>query len=131
MGIVDVAGFYSDDDDMCHVLVATANGDIVEIYYKSGSSAISATTVANIPNPARLAAYYVRDAFYNRRVVVATTAGEVWEVRFQPKATTVRVRILTPGLVSGLGGFYSTDDRKSHAICLLPTGSVTELYYGS
>ena len=131
MGIVDVAGFYSDDDDMCHVLVATAGGDIVEVYYKSGSSSISATTVTNIPNPARLAAYYDRDVFYNRRVLVATTTGEVWEVRFQPKAATVRLRILTPGLVAGLGAFYSTDDRTSHAICLLPSGDVTELYYSS
>jgi hypothetical protein len=128
-GVVDVAGFYSEDDDMCHAIVATGNGDIVELYYKSGSSAISATTVANIPNPARLAAYYDRDVYYNRRVLVATTGGEIWEVRFQPRAVMVRVRILTTGVVSGLGGFYTTDDRRAHAICLLPSGSVTELFY--
>jgi hypothetical protein len=137
-GIVDIAGFYSLNDYKCHVLVATPNGKIADIYYEDGSSSISIASIAVVPNPdlmnqnigkpVCLAAYDAEGAY--SRVLVANPR-EIWEVYFGPYLKTLYTRISTPGQVSGLGGFYSTDDRTSHAIYLSPSGGVTELFYKS
>jgi len=129
-GVVDIGAFYSDDDKYRHVIVGLANGDVIEIYF-SPKSGISQTLIGNVGGIARISAYYIHNDrdIYDRRVQVATGTGEVWELRYNPKATTLPVRILTTGPLQDVAGFHSADDRVRHAVCLLGSGSLQELYF--
>jgi hypothetical protein len=126
--ITDVGCFYSTDDSYRHVIVGTQNGNLTEIFY-SPTKGQGQTVIANITNAGRLSTYYVENALYNRRVQVATSGGEVQEVRYNPNAPTIKFRFFDQGPILDVGGFYSSDDGTRHAITLFPSADVKELFY--
>lgn len=51
-------------------------------------------------------------------------SGEVMEVRYNPKAVALQVRIETPGALKDIAAIVSTDDQERHAICLSTAGAL-------
>ena len=60
---------------------------------------------------------------------VATTAGEVVEVRYNPGAATLQVRLALPGQIRDVSGFLSAHDGARHPMCLLETGDVKQIFF--
>jgi hypothetical protein len=81
-----------------------------------------------------VAAFYVPDSAYTRRVVAAGAQG-VFEFAYDPAIAGIRAaKLLIPDSeVLDIGGFFSADDNVCHAILLLKGDGVTqivqEVYY--
>lgn len=126
--ITDIGCFYSSDDNYRHVIVGTNNGNISEIYYNPATGQ-GQGVIANVNNATCLSAYYVENALYNRRVQIATSGGGVQEIRYNPNVPTIKFRLSNQVPILDIGGFFSSDDGARHAIMLLPSGDVKELFY--
>jgi hypothetical protein len=127
--IVDVGGFFSPDDGFRHAIVGTADGTVTEIYF-SEDLRVWQSAIANVPDLARVSAYYAGgDNFFRRRVQVLTGGGRIHEVRYHPDFGTMRAVLFNPGPLIDLGGFFTGDDNFRHAILATPAGDVQELFF--
>ncbi len=132
--IVAVSGFYSDDDGFRHLVVATSDGAVREIFYHPAQGQ-GQSVIGTFPGIVDVAAFYNVDDRY-RVVLVATAAGKVWEVYFQPSPPGGRpaqsrtlLKDFGPGGVVRIAG---THDRKTHdrrLVAVTPDGSVYQLLY--
>jgi hypothetical protein len=127
--IIDIGCFYSRDDKLGHVIVATGDGTITEIYYNENYD-ISATQIGDISAPAKLSAYYADDdKFFNRRAQVLSTDGRLHEIRYGLHTDTIHVVLIALDEVSDIGAFYSADDHFRHAVVIDDEGEVQELFF--
>lgn len=127
--IVDVGGFFSPDDNYRHAIIGTADGNVTEIYFNPGVGIFQAV-IANVPDLAKVSAYYAaNDNFFNRRVQVLSNGGRIHEVRYEPKSGIMRTVLFNTGGLVDIGGFFSGDDSFRHAILATPRGDVQELFF--
>lgn len=127
--IVDIGGFFSSDDGYRHAIVGTADGTVTEIYFSSNLQP-SQSAIANVPDLARVSAYYAGgDNFFRRRVQVLTSGGRIHEVRYHPDFGIMRAVLFNPSSLVDLGGFFTGDDNFRHAILATPGGDVQELFF--
>jgi len=127
--IVDVGGFFSPDDGFLHAIVGTADGTVTEIYFSSNLQP-SQSAIANVPDLAKVSAYYAGgDHFFRRRVQVLTGGGRIHEIRYHPDFGVMRAVLFNPGPLVDLGGFFTGDDNFRHAILATPGGDVQELFF--
>ena len=128
-GIIDIGCFYSQDDKLGHVIVATGEDAISEIYY-NGNYNISATSIGTVHGPAKVSAYYADDdRFFTRRAQVLATDGRLHEIRYGLQTDIVHVVLITLDDVGDVGGFYSADDHFRHAVVLNNDGEIHELFF--
>ena len=127
--LVDVGGFFSDDDGYRHAIVGVADGTVTEIYYNPDFG-IFQVEIANIPDLTRLSGYYAGgDRFFNRRVQGLTGGGRIHEVRYHPDFGITRAVLFNACPLVDLGGFYTADDDYRHSILATPGGDVQELFF--
>jgi hypothetical protein len=128
-GTIDVGAFYSPDDGARHVVVGTVDGDVTEIFF-SPQWGSGKAKLAKINDLRRVSAFYANgDRFFDRRVIMTTLTGRIYETKFNPGTKSVQC-VLTdlPGLIDA-GGFHSADDGFGHAILGASDGTVRELFY--
>jgi hypothetical protein len=141
--IADVAGLYSSDDKAKHAIVAGFDGTLYEDYWfttddekgnnKAADALISHATVGVVPGGAtNVAAFYNPDKPLKRRILASGPKG-VYEFAYDPKLGVRAAQLTGDTDVVSIGGFYSTDDKVSHAILLHDkvdgTQTVEEVYY--
>ena len=92
---MSIAGFYTGDDHYRIVVVATADGNITEIFYRSDVGVhITRPPLAQFPGVVSIAGFYTADDQY-RHVIVATGDGNITEVFYR---SDVGVHITQPPL---------------------------------
>lgn len=126
-GMVDVGAFYSADDHYRHALVLGGDGSVREVFFHP-STGTGVAPLGIVPGARRISAYWAgNDAFFDRRVQLATRDGVV-ELRYHPRHGSLRARILH-GPVADLGGFATDDDGFRHAIVGREAGGIDELFF--
>src|SRR6266566_2451871 len=87
-------------DDLQHVIVATQNGDISEVFF-SPTIGIHVThpALANLPSIRAIAAYHTSNDGI-QHIIVATQNGEIHEVFFN---SSIGVHVTQPALVRFAG----------------------------
>jgi hypothetical protein len=126
-GLVDAGAFYSPDDQRRHVVVAQSDGTITEIYYHP-SVGIANAVLGIVPGARRVTAYLAGDdAFFNRRVVVATDQ-ELVEFRYHPNFGIQRAQLFHSGFLDA-GAFFTADDGYRHVILASQLAEVQELFF--
>jgi hypothetical protein len=82
------------------------------------------------PGIEKISAFYVaHDAFFSRRVVVSTSSGRIFQIKFSPQAGIIRTVLVNLSDVTDIGGFFSDDDRNRHAIIANGDGDIQELFW--
>src|SRR5262249_25084453 len=121
--------FYSPDDHYRHAIVATADGDVTELFYHP-STGTGRALLGNFPGVTHVSAFYADDdPQFRRRVLVADGAGRIHDIRFgAPGEVAIDLRTVASNVVD-VGGFFSSDDNYRHAIVAAGDGSVRELFY--
>jgi hypothetical protein len=124
--LVAMDGFYSSDDGYRHAVVATAGGDILEIYFHPAHGS-GRRLLANLSGTVDVSGFYSDDDGV-RHVIVARSNGEISDIAFTPQSQTIVPLGLFPGVIS-VAGFYSSDDQVRHAIVLTDAGTISEIYF--
>lgn len=132
--IVDIYGSINYDDGMKVVYVATADGNVHEIFYRNaGYGTVPAdhgdSVIGHIDSSiVAIAGFYAEDD-HNRIVEVATADGNIHEIFYHPTNGRGESIIYNqPGIV-GLAAFYNRDDHFRDVLVAASDGSVRELYY--
>src|SRR5947209_5633243 len=101
-GIIDIAAFFTNDDNYRHVIVSTSDGNVHEIFYNPQSGQGQAL-LGNFPGVTKVSAFYAtNDAFFNRRVIVTSSDGRLYEIKYSPRAEIIRLRLLNTGSVTDI-----------------------------
>ena len=122
--VLSVGAFATPDDGFQHVVVATADGAIHELYWRGGQPA-GRGLLATLPGAVSVAGYVSSDGF--RHTIVATSDGDVHELYWQDGAPGQGVLTNLPGVVS-VGGYFGGDGFQ-HVIAATDDGNVHELYW--
>ncbi len=133
--ITGVGGFFSNDDNFRHCIVATDDGNVTEIFFNPQQG--QGQTVLTNFDPAvsrivSIAGFFTSDDNF-RHVIVGTDDGNVWEVFYNPQQGLGRTVLsnFDPAVshIVGIGGFFSNDDNFRHAIVATDDGNVTEIFF--
>ncbi len=123
-----VGGFYTDDDQYRHAIVATTNGDVHEIFY-SPAIGIHDSVIAHYNDRVvGVAGFYTPDD-KNRHAIVATANSEIHEIYYNPQIGIHDSVIARHSNVVSVAGFFTPDDNNRHAIVTTSDGTVYEVYY--
>ena len=133
--IVSIAGYYDPgaDDQNQHVIVATKDGKVTELWWKPGQGVhqdiltqFGANTIVSI------AGYYDPGADdQNQHVIVATKDGKVTELWWKP-GQGVHQDILTQfgaNTIVSIAGYYAASDQNQHVIIASHDGNIHDLYW--
>jgi hypothetical protein len=128
-GVVDIAGFAS-DDQMRHVIAIDSDGSVWDITWADLAPPVI-SLARNIAGAVCVAGFYTPDDSCCH-AIVGTRTGDVFEVYYQgdPGPLSPRVMLNSFSDVVDVGGFYSPDDGYRHAIVATGDGRVSEIYYG-
>lgn len=132
-GVVDVAAFYSHDTGIQRAIVATANGNIVELEWRSTATTqpgnvFSEKLLTNIPGVTRVSGFFAKDDNFNI-VHVVTRSGDVHEIFYKDPARIGRSVIATFTDIVDIASFYTDDDQFRHAIVATRSGAINEVFY--
>lgn len=132
-GVVDVGAFYSNDSGIQRALVATANGNIVELEWQSTGAAepghvFSEKLLTNIPGATHISGFFAKDDRFNI-VIVSTRSGEVWEIFYKDPTRIGKSVIASYPNIIDVAGFYTDDDQFRHAIVATGSGVIHEVFY--
>jgi hypothetical protein len=122
--------------------VAGLDGTLYENYWfttddeKGNNASVDAqvghATIGVVPGGStNVAAFYHPDKPLKRRIIASGPMG-VYEFAYDPKLGVRAAQLTDDTDVVSIGGFYSTDDKVSHAILLHDDGrmkTVEEVYY--
>ena len=130
---VGLAGYYADGDEFQHVIVATTDGVVTEVFWQPGGPGVRQAQLTSFPagSIVGVAGYYA-DGDQFQHVIVATTDGVVTEVFWQPGGPGVRQAQLTSfpaGSIVGVAGYYADGDQFQHVIVATTDGVVTEVFW--
>jgi hypothetical protein len=126
--VVDVAGFFSPDDNYRHAIVATSDGNIREIFFNPTTG--SGTTLLGVfPNVVKISAFYAAgDSFFSRRVIVLTSSGVIFQIKYSSQAGSIRTVLMNSAGIVDVGGLFSNDDGDRHVIIAMRDGDLQELF---
>jgi kumamolisin len=123
-GLVGVAGYIT-GDGFQHVIAATGNGDIHEIYWQ-GAGTVSQGILITLPGLVSVAGYATGDGF--QHVIAATDNGDIHEIYWQGGGSVSQGILDTvPGVLSVAG--YVTGDGFQHVIAATGNGDIHEIYW--
>jgi len=132
-GIVGIAAFYTPDDKFRHVIVATGDGNVHEVFYHPSIGVhLSQPPLAKFNGVVGVGAFYAEDD-KNRIVIVATNDGLLHEIFYRPSLPGGG-HVSTLGVpkfnhIIGVAAFYTPDDKFRHAIVATDDGNVHEVFY--
>jgi hypothetical protein len=92
---------------------------------------VSQQDISNLDN---IASIISSDSFYSdddkmRHVIAGTSAGQIFEIYFNPQAGKGQTLLTTQAGLVDLAAFYTPDDNMRHVITIDGQGSVTEVFY--
>jgi hypothetical protein len=132
-------------DNLQHVIVATKNGDVNEIYFKGGGEPIGQGTLGHFCTPPNgvtgmvlcdvgdtvaVAGYFApSDGF--QHVIVATKNGDVNEIYFKGGGQPIKQHKLAhfDDQIKGIAGYFATSDGFQHVIVTTNSGDVNEVFF--
>jgi hypothetical protein len=128
-GLVGVAGYVSDGDEVQHVVVAIAGGDIVGMSFTGRGGDISEALLGNLPGTVSVAAYYAATDGY-QHVIVADESGTIHELYFHDPQTQIGHDVIArvPDPVS-VTAYMSAGDGYQHAVAASSDGSIAQSYF--
>jgi len=128
-GAQHAAGFFTRDDHSNIVLVATASGDVWELFYKDPAH-IGQSVVYHSGEPILdIAGFYTDDDQF-RHAIVASRSGVITEVFYHPVKGKGVTALLTVGGLRRIAAYATTPtDSYRHVIAALDSGEVRELFY--
>jgi len=133
--IVGVSGLYNSSDQRHVVVVATTQGKIREIFWKSNTVGIEGQDdlpVSFHPGTIIAVSGFYSSADQRHVVLVATTDGNVYQIYWKSGMVGIDchgpITQLTGSSIVSLGGFYSENDQFQHAIVGTADGKVHELW---
>ncbi len=91
--VVSIGAFYTGDDRRRHVMVATRDGAVTELFYRD-AAAVGRVVVGRMASPPVALDGYFTAGDGLRHVIVALESGEVREIAFSP-ASGVRESVVT------------------------------------
>ena len=126
--IICCDGFFSDDDDFRHAIVATDDGSISEIFFNPNIG--QGQTVLTVQNGIiDLGAFYTADD-QQRHAIILTNDSFISEIFYNPNTGLGIAPLGNIANASRICGFYSSDDNCRHAIVSTEDGIIYELFYG-
>lgn len=120
-------GFYSPDDKERHIIVATSDGSISEVYFRNAPD-ISEVALVRVEGLIDLAAFYTDDD-NNRHVLAIDKLGNVKEVYYSTAGIS-QTQVATIPNATRISAFYSADDHRRHAVVATSDGRVIDVSYG-
>jgi len=130
--IIDIAGFYSPDDQYRHVIVGLEGDVITEIFYNP-QTGIGMAPLGDFAGLSRLGAFFdANNNFYNRRVLTlwnAATESFLGEIRYSSPYGLVKNTFMEVDGAIDVGGFYSPDDDFAHGILSFGSFDIKEVFY--
>lgn len=126
---VDLAVFFSLDDNKRHVVLALSDGSLHDTYPNALAGGID-WKVATFQSPIVAMGAFYSPTDGRRHAIVALRDRSVHDVRFGVGASatdTVLTKYTTP--IVGLGAFFTAGDGFGHAMVGLTDGTVHELYF--
>jgi hypothetical protein len=135
--IVAIAGYYSNNDQYQHTIVATTNGKVQEFYWNPAvGGQVGQDVVTQFPSGSvvAIAGYYSNNDQY-QHTIVATTNGKVQEFYWNPAVGgQVGQDVVTQfpsGSVVAIAGYWANIDDRHHTIVASKDGKVYEIYWKS
>ena len=130
-GVVGVGGYFATSDGFQHVIAATNDGNIHEIYFKGGGQPVGQDVLATLPGVVGVGVggyFSASDGF--QHVFVSTNDGNIHEIYFKGGGQPVGQDVLAtlPGVV-GVGGYFATSDGFQHVIAATNDGNIHEIYF--
>ncbi|MEW6733456.1 MAG: hypothetical protein AB1489_19165 [Acidobacteriota bacterium] len=131
--VVDVAALYSNDSGIQRALVVTANGNIVEMEWRSTGAGDPGPVfleriLTNIAGATHIAGFFAKDDGFNI-VLVSTRSGDVYELFYKDPTRVGKSIIANYPDITDIGGFYTDDDLFRHAIIATRSGVIHEVFY--
>jgi hypothetical protein len=126
---VALAGYYAKDDDTQHVIVATADGVVTEVYWKPAQGVHQDVLTQFSASIVGIGAYYAADD-NTQHAIVATADGVVTEVYWKPAQGVHQDVVAQLGRdIVGIAGYYAEDDHAQHAIAGTGGGTLIEVFW--
>jgi hypothetical protein len=128
--IVGVAGYSSSLDGFQHVIVATKDRNVTEIYFKGGGQPIGQDVLRQLNSDIVGVAGYSSSLDGFQHVIVATKDRNVTEIYFKGGGQPIGQGVLTQ-LTSDIVGVagYSGADGFQHVIVATKDHNVTEIFF--
>jgi|GEM_PF-4708606 photosystem II stability/assembly factor-like uncharacterized protein len=129
--ILGITGYYTLPDNNRHVIAATSNGGVQEIYYNP-KNGIFEDKLACFKNIIGISGFYSSDDGV-QHTIVATGDGNITEVFYDPH---IGIHISQPALANfkgivSISGFFTADDNVRHVIVATNDGNIHEIFYNS
>lgn len=125
--VVGVAGFYAQDDNNRIAIVATAAGDIHEVFYHP-SRGRGQSVIGHFEGIVSIAAFYNEDDKY-RVVLVATRDGNLYEVFYHPTKGKGQGLLATYPGIKTLAGYFDPQSKYRTALAVSNDGTLHILQY--
>ena len=123
------SGYFAASDGYQHVIAATYDGKVHELYFTGGGQPVGQDVLAQY-NGVRSVAGYFDPADGYQHVIVATTDGNVREVYFKGNGQPVGQHVLASlTTAQSVAGYSAASDGDQHVIVATDDGNVHELYF--
>jgi photosystem II stability/assembly factor-like uncharacterized protein len=128
--ILSITGYYTPGDNNRHVIAATGNGGIQEIYFNS-KKGIFEDPLACFNNIIGISSFISSDDGI-QHTIVATADGNITEIFYDPH---IGIHISQPALgnfkgIIRISAFFTPDDNFRHVIVATNDGNIHEIFYG-
>ena len=135
-GMHSLCGYFTSDDNYQHVIVATRDGRLHELYFMDSQNVRVRSPLYQLPTTAGphigMAGFFAPS---ENSVRVATVGGAdsilnrvVWSASITPFAQNHATQFNLPD-VAGIAGFYAPDDHSRNVIVAMKRGSVFDAHY--
>ena len=124
-GLVGVAGYVT-GDGFQHVIAATGNGDIHEIYWQ-GAGEPSQGVLMTLPGVVSVAGYVTGDGY--QHVIAATGGGDIHEIYWQGSGTVAQGVVATVFNVNRVAGYVTPADGVQHVIASAGFAQIREIFW--
>jgi hypothetical protein len=133
--IVAIAGYYSNNDQYQHTIVATTNGKVQEFYWNPAvGGQVGQDVVTQFPSGSVVAiAGYWANIDDRHHTIVASKDGKVYEIYWKSGQAGIEGQyVLTEfpsGSIVAIAGYYAENDKRQHVIVGTRDGSVRDFSF--
>jgi hypothetical protein len=111
-GLAGIAGYYTSNDSVQHVITAASGGAIQEIWWQGGATP-GKGTIASIPGVNSVAGYFTPNDGY-QHVIAVTHDYKLHEIYWQGGGAPVESLLYEQLDVLGVAGYYTPHDGYHH-----------------
>jgi hypothetical protein len=128
-GVVATGAFYAPQDGNQHVIVATDQGDVHEVWFNPATDTYSDAPLAHFTSSVRAVDGFTSDDDGREHAIVATANGTITDVSWIPaQGITQDVIGHITGAVA-VDGFYAPDDTNRIVHVATSGGALVEIFY--